>query len=85
MVGYEIEWTDQLSSTLVYSAGRGDNASFQLAGAPQAAEYVAANIIFEPIPRLSYGIEYLYGTRTDKDDSKGEAHRLQVSVRYDLP
>ena len=69
----------------MYSAGRAVNAAFQLAGAPQAAEYFAANIIYEPQPRLSYGVEYLYGTRTDRDDSMGEAHRVQFSVRYDLP
>lgn len=85
VVGYEVEWTDQLSSNLVYSAGQGTNAAFQLPGAPQAAEYVAANIIFEPRERLSYGVEYLYGTRTDRDNAKGEAHRVQFSVRYDLP
>ena len=85
VVGYEIDWTDQLSSTFVYSEGRGTNAAFQQAGAPQAAEYVAANVVYEALPRLSYGIEYLYGTRTDRDDAKGEAHRVQFSVRYDLP
>ena len=51
----------------------------------EAAEYLAANLVFEPLPRLSYGIEYLYGSRTDKDSAQGEAHRLQFSVRYDLP
>ena len=85
VVGYEIGWTNRMSSLFVYSAGRGTNTSFQLADAPHAAEYVAANIIFEPWPRLSWGVEYLYGTRTDKDHAKGEAHRLQFSVRYDLP
>lgn len=85
VVGYEVDWTEQFSSTFVYSAGRGTNAAVQMAGAPQAAEYLAANIVFEPLPRLSYGVEYLYGTRTDKNDAKGEAHRVQFSVRYDLP
>jgi hypothetical protein len=85
VIGYEVDWTERLSSAVVYSAGQGTNASFQLADAPQAAEYVAANLIFEPLPRLSWGVEYLYGTRTDRDDAKGDAHRLQFSVRYDLP
>ncbi len=85
LVAYEIDWTDRISSTFVYSTGRATNASFQLPAAEQAAEYVAANIILETLPRLSYGVEYLYGTRTDRDDTKGEAHRVQFSVRYDLP
>lgn len=85
VVGYEVDWTDRLSSSFVYSAARGTNASFQLANAGHATEYVAANIMFEPLPRLSWGVEYLYGTRTDKDRAMGDAHRLQFSVRYDLP
>ena len=48
-------------------------------------EYVAANLVFEPMPKLSYGVEYLYGTRRDRNNAKGEAHRIQFSVRYDLP
>jgi hypothetical protein len=85
VVGYEVDWSDRVSSTFVYSAGEATNVPIQLVDAPKAVEYVAANIRFEPRPRLSYGVEYLYGTRTDKDDTKGEAHRVQFSVRYDLP
>lgn len=85
VVGYEVDWTEYVSSTLVYSAGRGTNTSFQLGDAPKAVEYVAANIRFRPRPRLSWGLEYLYGTRTDLNGSEGEAHRMQFSVRYDLP
>ena len=85
VVGYEVDWTDRVASTFVYSAGRGTNTAFQLANAPKAAEYLAANIRFELRTRLSCGVEYLYGTRTDLDGSNGEAHRVQFSVRYDIP
>ena len=85
VVGYEVDWTDRLSSTFVYSVAEGTTASFQPASRAEAIDYLAANLVFEPLPRLSYGIEYLYGSRTDKDSAQGEAHRLQFSVRYDLP
>ena len=58
--------------------------AFQADTWARAAENVAANLIFQQQPRLGYGIEYLYGTRTDKNDAKGDAHRLQMSVQYDL-
>jgi hypothetical protein len=45
----------------------------------EAADYLAANLVVTPSPRLSYGIEYLYGSRTDKDFSQGLANRLQFS------
>lgn len=85
VVGYEVDWTDRLSSTFVYSVAEGTTASFQPASRAEAVDYLAANLVFEPLPRLSYGIEYLYGSRTDKDGARGDAHRLQFSVRYDLP
>jgi hypothetical protein len=85
VVGYEVDWTDRLSSTFVYSVAEGTTASFQPLSTAEAVEYLAANLVVKPLPRLSYGIEYLYGSRTDKDLARGEAHRLQFSVRYDLP
>ena len=85
VVGYEVDWTDRLSSTFVYSIADGTPASFQPASTAKAVEYLAANLVFRPLPRFSYGIEYLYGSRLDKDFARGEAHRVQFSVRYDLP
>ena len=85
VAGYEVDWSDRFTSTLVYSAGNGTNAAFQLPGAVQAVEYMAANIVFHPRPGLSWGAEYLFGTRTDADNTMGKANRLQFSVRMDLP
>ena len=85
VVGYEVNWTERITSTLVYSAGDGTNTAFQLPGAPQAAEYLAANLIFYPRPGFSWGAEYLYGARTDADNSMGQANRIQFSVRLDIP
>ncbi|MGI9454950.1 MAG: DcaP family trimeric outer membrane transporter, partial [Aeoliella sp.] len=85
IVGYEVDWTERASSTLVYSAANVDNAPFQAPTAGNEFEYLAANVIFRPRPRFSWGIEYLFGSRTDFDNARGEAHRMQVSFRYDLP
>jgi hypothetical protein len=70
-------------STFVYSAADGVRPGFSWHGG--AVDYLAANLVFKSLPRLRYGIEYLYGSRTDKDSAQGEAHRVQFSVRYDLP
>ncbi len=87
VVGYEVDWTDRLSSTFVYSVAEGTTASFQPANRAEALDYLAANLVYRPKtwPGVSYGIEYLYGSRTDKDFAQGIANRLQLSVRYDLP
>lgn len=85
VVGYEVDWTERLSSTFVYSVADGETASFQPPNTAETVDYLAANLIVTPLPRFSYGIEYLYGSRTDQDLAQGEAHRVQISVRYDLP
>jgi hypothetical protein len=35
-----------------------------------------------PAERMGIGIEYLYGSRENKDDASGIAQRLQVAVHY---
>jgi hypothetical protein len=51
----------------------------------RATNYVAVNLIWEPFQRLTMGIEYLYGTRTDKDGAFGQDSRIQCTVQYNLP
>ncbi len=84
-VGYEIRWTEKLTSTAVYSLGRLNNTPLQEGDALRSAEYIAVNLIWNPINRVYAGIEFLHGKRVDKNRDSGEANRIQMSVRYDLP
>jgi hypothetical protein len=46
------------------------------------ADYVTANLIWLPVERLGLGIEFLYGSREDKDGAKGKNCRIQGGVQY---
>jgi hypothetical protein len=84
-VGITHAWTETLSSTFAYSFAnrRGDSADPP--ETPRWANYLALNLIWEPIDRTSFGIEYLYGTNETQDDAFGYANRIQASVQYNFP
>jgi hypothetical protein len=69
----------------VYSYGVRSETEIDPTDTLRSTNYVAINLIWEPVERLSMGIEYLYGTRTDKDGSFGQDSRIQCSVQYNLP
>jgi hypothetical protein len=48
----------------------------------ESANYATANLIWLPVERMGVGIEYLYGSRTNKDGQSGTAHRIQVGFQY---
>ncbi len=84
LVGYQHHWSDEFRSNVCYSWGAGDVP----AGAPltttEELEYLAANLIWQFCDRAWTGIEYLYGGRETADTRQGEAHRVQMSIRFDF-
>ena len=82
--GYEHTWTHNWRSVLAFSRATVDNPDSD-SSSLKSAEYVAANLLWTPVQRIQVGLEYLYGTREDKDASRGAAHRLQFAIWYFLP
>ncbi len=62
-----------------------ENTPFQPANDLHKNTYFAINLIWNPLERMFAGIEYLYGTRVDKDRNTGNANRLQMSFGFYLP
>jgi hypothetical protein len=78
-------WCETLSSTGAYSfAYRRDDAA-DPPDTPRFANYLAINLIWEPIDNTSFGVEYLYGTNETKNGAFGDANRIQASVQYNFP
>ena len=50
--------------------------------ATEIAQDLTANIIWLPVQRFGVGLEYLYGTRKDKDGDKGDNTRIQMACQY---
>lgn len=81
---YQHHWSDEYRSTLAYSWGEGDLPDGVAATTTEALEYLAANLIWQFSDRSWAGIEYLYGSRETFDGADGDAHRIQLSLRFDL-
>ena len=83
-VGYEHAWTRHLKSVLAFSRAEVDNPEVALTSL-KSTDYLAANVLWTPIERVRFGLEYLYGARVNQDTSRGDANRVQFSIWYYLP
>ncbi|MDE0866427.1 MAG: hypothetical protein OSA98_21820 [Rubripirellula sp.] len=85
MIGLTHEWNDLLSSNFTYAVNSLDNTIGQKPEAIKETTYMAINLLTKPQERITLGIEYLYGTRTNKDLQSADAHRVQAALIFDLP
>jgi len=85
MFGLTHEWNDLLSSNFTYADNELNNTAGQDNNAVKNTTYMAINLLAKPQDRITLGIEYLYGTRTNKDLQSADAHRVQCAVIFDLP
>ncbi len=81
-LGYQHQWVPKFTSLVVYNHGFNYNTDGQPGNSFNRTNYFAANLIWHFMPNAFAGIEYLYGTRTNKDGADGEANRFQFSMKY---
>jgi hypothetical protein len=81
-VDYQHQWTDQWLSSLVYSYVWIDNRKEQPGNAMHKAHYALANLKWNPYPLVHVGVEYIYGTRENKNGAFGQAHRITFGFIY---
>lgn len=82
--GYQHFWFSKLRSSVVYGFLQSENTPAQVASTFHRSGYGATNLIWSPIPQLSFGSEFLYGWRVNKDNSTGNAPRVQISAKYNF-
>jgi len=82
---YEHQWKEwertrvmKLRSSLIWSYVLVDNLDFQLGDAYHRTNRWSFNVVFSPIDRIDVGIEYIYGTRENKDGNRGSADQFQI-------
>lgn len=83
-VGWEHRYAETLRGDVVFSHGAIDKPPGVPPRAFAASDYLAVNLIWTPLRKVDCGVEYLYGTRTDQDGRRGDAHRVQAAVWYYL-
>ena len=82
---YEHQWKEwartekmKLRSSFIWSFVTVDNLSFQTPDAYQRTNRYSVNLVFSPIDRIDCGIEYIYGTRENKDGQTGSSDQVQL-------
>jgi len=75
-------WNPKFSSSVGYSRTQVDNTTLQDSDAFKSGDYASVNLIVYPTKNVFFGIEGLYGRRTDNGGAEGEDRRVQVSGHY---
>ncbi len=82
---YEHQWAEwektramKLRSSLIWSFVTVDNLDFQLDNAYHKTNRYSFNVVFSPLDRIDVGVEYIYGTRENKDGHEGSADQIQI-------
>jgi hypothetical protein len=77
-------WIPRLRSSAIYSFVQVQNTEAQLASIYHQGQYTGGNLIWNPFGSLTVGGEFLYGWRVNKDNSSGNAPRIQFSAKYNF-
>ena len=84
-IDYEHQWTQwettrdmKLRSSFIWSFVAVDNLDFQPPDAYRETNRFSVNLVFSPIERIDMGVEYIYGSRENKD---GNTRHARTSSR----
>jgi hypothetical protein len=82
---YRHFWNERWRSNLTVGYLLVDN-DVALTGleATRTASSVHANLIYSPIPRLDFGIEFIYADRELENGDNGDLKRIQFSSKYNF-
>ena len=88
-MGYEHQWkqwkslqTMNLRSTVLWSVVLVNNFDFQPPDAYHKTNRLAANAVFSPTGRADLGLEYIFGTRKNKDGQSASANQIQLVALF---
>ncbi len=79
---YKITPKTTLSASGSMVENFGDESYF--AGGYKSSNYVNATLIYAPAPRISLGVEGIYGSRTNFGGDPSSANRVSMMIKYTL-
>ncbi len=83
--GYQHWWSEQWRSTLFVSGIQADNKpEYTGTGVTKSIYSGHLNLVYSPVPKLSLGVEYMYGQRELESGAKGDMSRFYFSAKYAL-
>jgi len=82
MTAYEHHWNDSFRSSALAGYARSKPLGWQPGDTFESSIYASANLMWEVLPYLTFGVEYAYGQRENKDDSDLDNHRLSLGLQF---
>jgi hypothetical protein len=80
--GYERKWRPTILSAFTYGIVNVANLDIQPPDALRRTQRSSFNLTWSPVPQADIAIEFLYGTRVNKDGQKGTSSQLQAGWIY---
>lgn len=82
-IGYRHWWADTLRSNVTYGFDRLSNdVAITGTGVNKRDEDYHVNLIWSPLERTNFGVEYIYGSREIEAGTKGYESRVQAAAQY---
>ncbi len=81
---YDHYWNETWSTALGWSMTHNDNTVLQEANAFHEGQYASLNLLWTPSKSLLFGVEGLWGERSDHNGNAGQDMRVQFSARYNF-
>ena len=80
---YRHFWSDQWRSNLTLGYLKVDNdVELTGSGVTRDAKSFHINLIYSPVPKMDFGIEYMLANRKVESGADGDLHRVQLSGKY---
>ena len=82
MTAYEHHWNESLRSSAFAGYAYSKTLGWQTGDTFESSTYASANLMWEVLPYLTFGVEYAYGQRENKDGSDVDNHRLGLGLQF---
>lgn len=81
-IAYRHFWTDKLRSTFMYGFSQADNPDQAITDLTKSVSNQNLNLMYSPVKKLTFGIEYIQAQRDLESGSDGELKRLQFTSKW---
>ena len=81
-VGYERRWRPTFVSAFTYGIVNVSNLDIQPADALKRTQRTSINVTWSPVPQADIALEFLFGTRVNKDNEQGTSSQIQLGWIY---
>jgi hypothetical protein len=80
--GYERRWRPTIISAITYGIVNVSNLDIQPPNALRRTQRTSVNVTWSPVPEADLALEFLFGTRVNKDGQRGTSSQLQAGWIY---